>query len=232
MRICRRCGATLTEGIDWCGQCSSRAGTFSSGEVLGELAEMWSPYVPPAPHRTEPRPVRRISRWGAGATTVGGRGRIALTALFAGGWLVPFVLLAVTSIGPLLLLTYTIITLPGTVLIVKDVWREESVIEPSPPASECATCGAPRRHRAQACHVCFASYEARPVKTYSRTQAGPTTFGPSGRWLMTMGVFGLFFGGLIYAAVLGPATMIVFIGAFSIICVVLLRAVWARVRIR
>lgn len=232
MRICRRCGATLSEGIDWCGQCTSRASTFSSTELVGELAEMWSPYVPPVPAVDGPRPLRRISRWGAGATTVGWRGRIALTALFAGGWLVPFVLLAVTTIGPLLLISYTIITLPGTVLILRDVWREETVLGPMPPPSACATCGAPRRHHAHACHVCFAAYETGPEKVSSRTQAGPISFGPVVRWLTTMGIFGLFLGGLIFAAVLGPATVLVFIGSFAVLAAMFLRAIWARVRVR
>lgn len=221
----------MTGGVDWCGQCGSRAATFSPGELVGELNETWSPYVPKAVAPDEPRPIWRMSRLRGGATTLGGRGRLAVTILIASAWLTPLILLVMTTVGTLLAYAYAILTLPGVVLVLTDVWRSESVVEAPPAATECGTCGAPRRQGGLACHVCFAAYEAKHVPVYSRTSSGPTSFGVAGRWLLTLGLFVAYFTGAIFAALLGPATILVYSGAFAILCVKLLPAIWARTRV-
>lgn len=232
MRVCRRCGACLSDRIDWCGQCGSRAGLATSTELVGELTAAWSPYVPAMPARDDgPRPVRRLSRWHGGATSPGPRGRAGITALVAGGWLVPFVLLALTTIGPLFLLAYTILTLPGTVLILRDAWKPDLVVEPPPAATSCAACGTPRRQGARACHVCFSRYDANPAPVHSRTASGPTSFGPAGRFLLSFAIFGTYFAGAIFSAVLGWPTLMVFSVAFGLPAGGMLRAIWRRARV-
>lgn len=81
MGTCTSCGATLFPGIDWCGQCGTRAETSPEG----------GRWRPPA-HTVPAAPEKVYSRWRSGPLSLHPAGKIAVTFVvwLAAAWFAIF----------------------------------------------------------------------------------------------------------------------------------------------
>jgi hypothetical protein len=90
MDRCSSCGAVLTAGVSWCGQCFAAVTPESSAAPVP--AGTWAG---PTVAAARPQPVMRSTRWAKTDTTFGPVGRVVATLAL----LVPLVVMAVGGLA-------------------------------------------------------------------------------------------------------------------------------------
>ena len=140
--VCRACGAAMSEESVWCPRCFRRPVTDEAAAALvAEVDRLSQPERWEPPRRFHERRTTRSmwSRRFAGPTSFGLRGRIAMTAILAGLFVLGALQLGVSTNGGPCTIIYVGFTLPGSLLLIREFWKKERNVVPLP-KRECRVC--------------------------------------------------------------------------------------------
>lgn len=123
---CPECHADLDGDVLWCPRCFRRVAAV---EGLGNLVAQLKRSREPAAAAPESLNYKRVmSRWHSGATTMGPRGKIAVTVAVALVWASCLTMMASSVMGRTALLVFIAATAPGVWVLLASTWRRQRAL--------------------------------------------------------------------------------------------------------